>query len=241
MGILQGIFEWLPISSEGVVAIASRFFAKQFNPVDIGIFLHLGTFLASLIYFRKDWLDVLTFKNKALLKFIVISAIVSLAVGYPVYKIARNAAIGNSLLIITGFGLLMTSYLQKKKRTINLKENVFAGFVGLLQGFSAIPGLSRSGATIFGLSLKGGEPKDILKKSYMMSASIILASSAYFFLKEPKIVFASWPGLFFSLIFGMASLKVLMKISEKSDFSKITFIFALLCFIGAAIGFFSGI
>ena len=64
LGIIQGFFEWLPISSEGAVAIASQFLIKGFHPLEIALFAHLGTFFAVLIYFRKEWLDVLTFKNK---------------------------------------------------------------------------------------------------------------------------------------------------------------------------------
>ena len=56
LGILQGIFEWLPISSEGIVALLSQFLQKG-NPVDVALFLHLGTLLVVLIYrkFRQEF------------------------------------------------------------------------------------------------------------------------------------------------------------------------------------------
>ena len=114
LGILQGIFEWLPISSEGVIALFSRFLVKDFNPVDMALFLHLGTFFAVLIYFKKDWQDILTFKNKKMLKFLLISTAVSLVVGYPLYKTIKNVVIGNTFLIVMGFGLLFSKEYMRK-------------------------------------------------------------------------------------------------------------------------------
>ena len=71
LGIIQGTFEWLPISSEGVTALTTHFLIKTFNPVDLALFLHLGTFFAVLIYFRKDWKEILTFKNPKLFRFLI--------------------------------------------------------------------------------------------------------------------------------------------------------------------------
>ena len=115
LGIVQGICEWIPVSSEGVVALISQFLIKGLNSVDIALFLHLGTLLAVLIYFRRDWKEVLTFKNPNLLRFLVIATIFSLIIGYPFYQLVREMAIGSSLLLVMGFGLLATAYFQKKR------------------------------------------------------------------------------------------------------------------------------
>ena len=66
LGAIQGIFEWIPVSSEGIVALASNFLKLNINPIDIGLFLHLGTLLSAIIYFRKDWIKIITFKDKNL-------------------------------------------------------------------------------------------------------------------------------------------------------------------------------
>ena len=73
LGILQGMVEWIPISSEGVVALTSQFLIKDINPIDVALFLHLGTFFATLIYFKKEWKQVITLKDKKLLHFLIIS------------------------------------------------------------------------------------------------------------------------------------------------------------------------
>ncbi|MEM1574820.1 MAG: undecaprenyl-diphosphate phosphatase [Nitrososphaerota archaeon] len=236
LGILQGILEWIPISSEGIIALISNFLIENVNPIDIALFSHIGTLLVILIYFRKDWKEVLMFKNIELLKFLIISNIISLIVAFPIYNVIKDVVIGNSLLIITGFGLIFTSYFHKSKRKIELSLNEISIISGFLQGLSVIPGFSRSGSTIFGLSLGKLSPSEILKISYMMSAPAILASTIYLFLKNP-ILIESWPVIISSFFIGMISLHFLIRISKKMNFYKFTLIFALLCFIGAIINF----
>jgi undecaprenyl-diphosphatase len=236
LGILQGIFEWIPISSEGIIALISNFLIKNFNPIDIALFSHIGTFFVILIYFRKDWKEVLMFKNIELLKFLIISNIISLIIAFPIYNIIKDIFIGNGLLIITGFGLIFTSYFHKSRKKIELSLNKLSIISGFLQGLSIIPGFSRSGSTIFGLSLGKLSPSEILKLSYMMAAPSILASIIYLFLKNP-ILIEIWPTLISSFFIGMISLHFLIRISEKMNFYKFTLIFALLCFIGAIINF----
>ena len=237
LGVLQGIFEWLPISSEGVVVLAGQFFRADFNLVDIALFLHLGTFFAVLIYFRRDWVKILTFKDKKMLKFLSITTIVALAVSYPIYGAIRNIAIGSSLLILVGFGLLFTAYFSKKKKKLNISENNLAIISGVLQGLAVIPGLSRSGATIFGLSLKKDNSLEILKTSYLMSGPVVLASSFYLLLNDSSLVLVMWPALIASFIVGLLTLSILLKFSKKIDFFNFLLFFSGLCFAGAIIGF----
>jgi len=69
LGLLQGVFEWIPISSEGVVALAAKYLGAAQNPVDLALFLHAGTLLAALIYYRRDWMRILTLKDRPLIRF----------------------------------------------------------------------------------------------------------------------------------------------------------------------------
>ena len=237
LGALQGIFEWIPISSEGIVALASQFLINKVNPIEIALFLHLGTLLAVLIYFRKDWQEVLIFRNSQLFYFLIISTFISLVIGYPIYKLIKNIAIGNSLLVLMGFGLLLTAYFYKTKRISEIGFNKLAIITGFLQGLAVIPGLSRSGSTIFGLSLGKIAPSEILKISYMMSAPVVFAMSIYLFLKNPVLIIEGWPSLISSFLVGFLSLHFLINLAKKINFFKFTLIFGLLCFLGAAIGF----
>ena len=238
LGVLQGIFEWLPISSQGIVAIASLFLAKEFRPIDIALFLHLGTLFAVLIYFRKDWGEVLTLKDLKLFRFLAIATLFSGIVGLPFYYLIREIAIGNSLLVLTGFGLLFTAYFQKRKKILEINFGKLAIIVGILQGLAVIPGFSRSGATIFGLSLGKLKPAEILKISYMLSVPVTLAMIFFLLLKYPFLIFQAWPALISSFLVGLISLSFLMKLTQRINFFKFALIFAFLCFLGAAVGFY---
>ncbi len=236
LGILQGIFEWLPISSEGVVALTSQIFKINFSPIDCALFLHLGTLFAVLIYFRRDFQRIITLKDPKLTKFLLITTLVSLAVGFPLYKAVKEVGLGRNLLFLTGFGLFLTAYFQRKQKKLEISENKLAFLVGFLQGLAVIPGLSRSGATIFGLSLKQRKPSQILKISYLISAPPVGAMVGYFLItRNPSLI--SWPALITSFLMGVLSLNFLIKLSAKINFFKFALIFGILCFLGALITF----
>lgn len=236
LGIIQGVFEWIPISSEGIVALVSQFLFKQANPIDVALFLHLGTFLAVLVYFRKDWLEIIRFKNVKLLRFLVITTIVSLIIGYPVYRLVGRIAVGNTLLLTTGFALLATAYFQKKNKKINISWNCLAALTGFLQGLAVIPGLSRSGSTVFGLSLGKLSPSEILKISYIISAPVVLVSSIYLFINN-SVAFEAWPALISSFVIGLLTLYFLLRFIKKINFFNFALIFGLVCILGGILGF----
>lgn len=234
LGILQGIFEWIPVSSEGVVAVAGNFLIADINAVDLALFLHLGTIFSALYYFRKDWKDVFLFQNKELFKFLTITTAVSLPIGFFVYQFARTMGVGAGLLILTGFGLLITAFFHKKKIKFNLTNDKSAVFAGVMQAFAAIPGFSRSASTVFALSFSQHSPQKILKLSYMMSVPVVFASSFYLYLQNPAKLYDGWSALLASFVVGLLSLKALMGLSQKLNAFWFAIIFSALCFLGAA-------
>lgn len=236
LGILQGIFEWLPISSEAILTLVGGILLKEINPVDMALFLHLGTLVAVIIFFREDVKDVTTLKNRQLAQFLVISTVFSLIVGFPLYTLIKNVTLGNLLLLITGFGLLLTGLYHSKKIQFKINNSKLAVIAGILQGVAVIPGVSRSASTIFGLSIGENDPARALKLSYLMSAPVVVALSIYLFLTQPLLIDA-WPALVSSSIIGCITLHFLLKLSRKINFTYLALIFAILCFIGASIGF----
>ncbi len=237
LGFLQGIFEWIPVSSEGIVAIFSQYLVKDFNSVDLALFLHLGTVLAVLVYFWKDWINLVMFKDKDFLRFFIIVTFISGTLGFFVYKMARDVSMGSGLLVLMGLGLILTSWFQKNNIKLKINKDVSSIIVGLLQALSAIPGVSRSGSTVFGLSLTENDPTEILKKSYIISVPVVIGSSLYLYVKNPVMASSSWIAVVFSFIFGIISLKLLLDFSKKVNFSKFTLIFGILCLLGALFQF----
>lgn len=237
LGVLQGIFEWLPISSEGIICLVGNFLVKELNPLDFALFLHFGTWLASIFYFRKDLKEILLFKNLKLLRFLLISTLFSLIVGFPVYKLIKNMVFGTSLLLITGVGLLFTAYFNQKKINFKISFETLPYFAGILQGLAVIPGFSRSGATIFSLSFSNLKPEEILKISYLMSIPVVFLSTIYLFFHHKILILQAWPSLISSFLSGLFLLKILISLSKKMDFSKFALFFATLCFLGAILNF----
>lgn len=236
LGLIQGIFEWIPISSEGILSLTSKYLLKVPNPIDLAIFLHLGTTFSAIFYFRKKWKDVILYRDKNLTKFLIISTIFSLFVGFFLYGLVKRMIIGTSLLFITGIGLLFTSFFQRKRKFINLNITKSAIFCGILQALSVIPGLSRSGITVFGLSLSERNPEKILTYSYMMSVPTLLAGNFYLILKNPILVSKENLFSFFVSFFtGLLFLKYLISLSRRFNFSRLTLIFGILCILGAVI------
>ena len=237
LGALQGIFEWIPISSEGVLTIFSSFLVTDMSSIDFSLFLHLGTMLAIIIYFRKEWVDLFLMKDKKLLRFFIIASFVSLGLGFIIYKTMGDISIGSGLLFLMGVGLILTSFFQRKNIKLKISDDVSSIIVGLLQGIAVIPGVSRSGSTIFGLSLKESDPSEILRKSYLISLPAVAASSGYIFINNPSISSFPWVALISSFIFGIISLKIILDFSKKTNFSVLTLTFGILCLIGGLIEF----
>jgi len=195
LGIIQGIFEWLPVSSEGMTTlylIAKNHTLEEAIP--ISIWLHTGTLLAAALYFRKDIISILKNMPAYLRRrthntdigktttFLIISTAATAIVGFPIllYSLNKLNFSGTQATALIGILLILTGLLQKKsqKKDITEKKITIADsiIVGVLQGFSAMPGLSRSGLTTSGLLLRRYDAKKALKLSFLMSIPAVFAA-----------------------------------------------------------------
>jgi len=253
IGILQGIFEWLPVSSQGIsVVVLTNFFKVSVQKaLDMSIFLHFGTLLAAFVYFFEDIKDLFSktkvkdlFNFKKNIKFdyatsssrfIIISVFFTVLIGTPIYFLLRKSitafqvttltiAIG-VLLIITG--VMQIKIKQAEKLIPNLKtSNAF--FVGIAQGFSAVPGISRSGITTSTMLFQGFNPTNAFKYSFLISIPTILIAELGILLItgfsfNPLILVS----ILFAFIFGYITIGILMKIAQKLDFSYFCFILGI--------------
>jgi len=210
MGIVQGLSEFLPISSSAHLVFTSNFY-KVFANIPIqeqsgqevffDIMAHLGTLIAVIIFFRKDifkilkaMLDALKNKNWSddeakLGLYIILGTVLTLAVAFPLHDVAKNLVFSPSivgiLLFVTGFVLLYSEFISKhvaaKKEKVDFKTSVL---IGLAQGLAALPGFSRSGWTIATGLFAGLDRTTAARYSFLLSIPIILgASMVYPFVK----------------------------------------------------------
>ncbi|KKK82458.1 hypothetical protein LCGC14_2803190 [marine sediment metagenome] len=205
IAVLQGLFEWLPISSSGQTMIISinLFGISAENAFSLAIWLHLGTTIAVLLKFRKDFIRI--FKtllhndldvNKVDLSkrnWLIYATIGTGITAVPLYFIIKIVFIdvftsiqGDILtLIISGF-LILTGIILIKTRKIDgtnkiievsksrIKKDSFLS--GLTQGVSILPGISRSGVTTSTILLQKYEQHDALTLSFLMSVPVAIAS-----------------------------------------------------------------
>lgn len=173
LGIVQGITEFLPISSTGHLIIFHQFIdSTLLNNLTFDVFLHLGTLLALIIYFSKDILQLIKgfvlsiFKpdfrrdlNQRLSWFIIIGTIPVAVIGYFFSDFIENQLRNVWIVIITLSAIaILFIIVEKKVKTLRSLEIINLGdslFIGLAQVLSLIPGISRSGITIVaGMSKK---------------------------------------------------------------------------------------
>lgn len=251
LGAIQGVTEWLPISSDGMITLAKVNFFNDGKTlgelIRLALFLHIGTFLAALWYFRKEvwgiFKTVLKYSaadndSKTLVRFLFVSTLVSGAVGFPLLK--AMDAFGNNIELtgkamtgIVGAMLLLTAFAQlkatkngeKDAKDLSIGDSVL---LGLAQGLSVLPGLSRSGLTVSALLLRKFDDIPALRISFLMSLPAVLGGNIIIGLQDfvfsPTIL---W-GIFFSFLFGILTIHLLMKIAQKIRFGLFVLFFGIL-------------
>ncbi|MEM1937251.1 MAG: undecaprenyl-diphosphate phosphatase [Candidatus Caldarchaeum sp.] len=235
LGVLQGFAEWLPVSSEGLTTLVGKTFygLSLERALGTSIWLHVGTLLAACVYFRRDLRSVAVgvFKDgqgRILLKFITIATLASAATAMPSLTFFRNLVLPDSVLtIIIGLLILAVGLLSKNLRPRTEAAGLTYSasvVVGLVQGLSVIPGVSRSGATIAALLVLGFSLADSLRLSYLLSipatAGAQIALPLYLGIAEitPEMV----AGAAAAMAVGLTTISLLIKASLRKDFKKVT-------------------
>ena len=184
LSIIQGITEFLPVSSSSHLILISEYLNFQHQSISIDVSLHIGSFIAVITYFRKDIFNFI--KNKDLFFKIIISSIPVMFIGFLlvqfelIYQLRNIKLIGWTTIIFGVF--LYVSDKSKVNKKIK-KEFTFksAIFIGMLQIFSLIPGVSRSGVTITAARILEYDRLDSAKISFLLSIPTLAAVSIFGF------------------------------------------------------------
>jgi undecaprenyl-diphosphatase len=190
LGVIQGISEWLPISSKTQILIASNYlFHLNFSEAYVfGLFMEIGTITAAVIYFRKEIASLTralfrigTKGERALFNYVVVSTIATGIVATPLYLIVDSIQGSYNIgfpMVLIGIVLIGDAILIKRTRSraraskkgrkklgdLGIKEYII---VGIAQGIAALPGVSRSGITTSTLLLLDVDTGDAFRLSFI--------------------------------------------------------------------------
>jgi len=237
LGILQGIVEWLPISSEGQTMVAMIAWC-EITPaaaLSCSIFLHLGTMAAVLVKFRREFAGVLRALDSNLARTIVISTLCTGVTGLPLYLLMKDTfTSGTQVTLLIGLLLIGTGLILRARagrpeikdvEEITTRDMVL---LGLVQGFSILPGISRSGLTPSALLLRNVRQDVALMVSFMISVPAVLGAVVI-----DHSAAALPTGLIVTMVAaafvtGYLSMEVLIRVAKTLDFSKFCIVLGLI-------------
>jgi undecaprenyl-diphosphatase len=250
LGTVQGLTEFLPISSSGHLVFAESLLGtKASAALTFEVLLHLGTLLAVLIYFRKRISALIlglfppyTPEKMPKLKYagvIILATIPAAAIGV-VFKDKVEAAFNSPnmvgiFLMITGIVLLSTHAIKKGAKTINSKNGLI---IGMAQAVALLPGISRSGMTISAGLFQKVDPAQAAEFSFLLSLPAVFGAAvlkSFQLMKtglEVKEIDHYLLGMLFAFGVGYLSITWLLKIIKKGQF----FYFGIYCLAVGLLG-----
>ncbi len=248
VAIIQGLVEWLPISSEGQII----FYMSNFTSIDpaealsLAVWLHLGTSLAVIVRYPRIFLDLLSLKDRVLLKRLILATIGTVITAIPLYIFLKNSISlfqGMLLNIFVGGFLLVTAlvlYLpthqtqdsntEPKTQDVSDKE---ALVTGLVQGSAVLPGLSRSGVTVSSLLMQRVDKETALRFSFLISVPAVLGILILEIITGstiPASVTIVDMVLIETIVFivGLASMEFLLRLARTVSFWKLCLVLAII-------------
>ena len=240
LGIVQGLTEFLPVSSSGHLLLLQEIFGITENTLFTTIVLHLGTLLAVVIYYFKDLVGLLKPQSHKTIWHLFVATIPACIVGLFLDDFFSSLGTSKVLAItfsLTAIMLLGTEIFVKKQNAQKPIDTKTALICGLTQCIALTPGISRSGSTICGGLLSKANPTEVAKFSFFMSIPVILGSLILELFKV-ELISLNWLALGFgfmaSFISGLLAIKIMMKIIGKCNFkwfSVYLFIISSLCII----------
>tara|TARA_B100000579_G_scaffold365533_1_gene324947 strand:+ start:479 stop:1237 length:759 start_codon:yes stop_codon:yes gene_type:complete len=182
LSLVQGVTEFLPVSSSSHLIIISEYLEFNNNNLQIDVSLHIGSFLAVVVFFRKDIVNFI--QNKGLFLKILVGSLPVMIVGYVLVKLnfineIRNIKVIGWTTLIFGILLYLSDRSSVKKKINSNFTFKSAVLIGFLQILSLVPGVSRSGIAITGARALNFSRYDSAKISFLLSIPTLAAVSIF--------------------------------------------------------------
>lgn len=179
LGLVQGLTEFLPVSSSGHLLLAGRFLGVGTVSVGFELVCHLGTLAAVCLCMRREIAPLLRHPLSRPVRLLFVATLPTAAIAGILSVFCRDALEGSFLVygfLITGILLLCCGFASEK---VGEKPLLYrhAATIGVAQGIAALPGLSRSGTTIAAATLLGYNREQAARFSFLLSIPVILGSS----------------------------------------------------------------
>tara|TARA_B100001989_G_scaffold152639_1_gene108952 strand:+ start:1363 stop:2121 length:759 start_codon:yes stop_codon:yes gene_type:complete len=229
LSLVQGITEFLPISSSSHLILFSKFIDFRNQGLSIDVSLHIGSFIAVLTYFYKDIFNFI--ENRDLFLKIIISSIPVILVGFILVQTnfideLRNIKIIAWMTVIFGILLYISDKFKLEKEiktSFNLKVAII---IGCFQAISLIPGVSRSGITITAARLLNFKRFDSAKISFLLSIPTLAAVSIYglnnvITTENLNFSIINLSSIFLSFLFSFFTIKFFIKYIQKFNLNLI--------------------
>lgn len=254
LGLIQGLTEFLPISSSGHLVIFENLLGVQGGDLVFEVLVHFGTLVAVLIYFRQRLFDIVRSflksplghnllseesKNFKLGWFLVLGTIPAAVIGLGLEDYIELAfespRWSSGMLLVTALILFSTRWAKREEGRLNIARTIV---IGLAQAMAVMPGISRSGATISAGMFSGMKKSEAAEFSFLLSIPAILGATM---LKIPEfiskidntaLVVNYLAGAIVAAVVGYLSIAFLMKIIKKGKF----FYFGLYCAVVGILG-----
>lgn len=230
LGIVQGLGEFLPISSSAHLVLIPWLFGWEDPGLTFDVALHMGTLLAVVLYFWKDWLRLIraVFQRgpsdeKRIFWYLVVATIPGGLFGLAFENKAETTFRSHFLIGIMMIVMGILLYLADKRRQIRKMDTMTmadALWIGLSQALAIIPGVSRSGSTMTTARFLDIKREDAARFSFLMSTPIILGAGV-FKLRHLTLAAINLPfsvGVLSSFIVGIISISFLLQYLKTSNF-----------------------
>lgn len=197
LGLVQGLTEFIPVSSSAHLNITHHFLQQRERHLSFDLMLHIGTLAALAWYFRKDWAALLRDSSQAKLRnFVLIACVPAAVIGFLLrdaedkYAVFKDVHFNATMLVVAGALLWGADAIGRKNRTVEDIRLPDALIVGVSQALALVPGVSRSGSTMTAGLLLGLDRPSAARFSFLMSLPITLGAILF----EAKNLFTKHGG-----------------------------------------------
>ena len=225
-GLVQGITEFLPISSSGHLLLIPELLNREAPSLATAAILHLGTLIAVLAFFRQEVRAIVTLtpEGKQLLRLMAIgtvpAAVVGLILNSQIKELEHSASFVSLMLMVTGLLLLSARFIRPGNRTVEDSSSSDALTIGIAQAIALIPGLSRSGFTILpGLAREFGRA-EAARYAFLLGIPAIAGAGLLQFIEFTTVGTGvpaeTWIGVLLAAVSGYAAIGLLLRLIRRT-------------------------